>query len=330
MANKQMIGGDSVDEQKVNMGEILEPRVTTVEREDKILNNNHMKSSDSEAEESYITVFHGDAMDSKDLLPLSSRTPINMIMVAGPFASGKTTLMVMMYHFFREGLNETLMFRGTRTMQGFAKRSKMLMQYSAKDCPDMERTSLKSSDCFLHLAVVDHTGKESDLVFADISGERFSEESYIKEMSELFSDIDHLIVVIDMEKIKDKSERRNVGRDTKSMLSQLLKYHILSKTTMLQVVCTKMDSLGSDTESEEHRQYAMKIYSEIEKYYINEVSEIKLCFVSALNLDDQKECKNIEKILHNCTLKSEGNINNYTKENTMVPIREFDKYGLRR
>lgn len=319
-----------MDDQKVNMGEILENRVTTVAQEDKLSNHNHMIASDSETEDNYITVFHGEALDSEDLLLLSSRTSVNMIMVAGPFASGKTTLMVMMYHFFREGLNKKMMFRGTRTMRAFLKRSNMLMQYSAKESPDMERTLLKLSDCFLHLAVIDNCGKESDLVFADISGERFGQESYIREMSELFSDVDHLIVVLDMEKIKNKLERRNVGRYTKSMLSHLLKNHILSKSTMLQVVCTKMDSLGSDSESEEHRQYARKIYSEIEENYKNEVAQMTLCFVSALNLDDQKECENIENILQNCTWKSESIMNNDLKENQRVLIREFDKYGLRR
>lgn len=74
---------------------------------------------------------------------LSAKIPVNMVMVAGPYASGKTTLMVMMYHLFREGLNKKLRFRGSKTMLGYWERSEKLMQYSANERPEVDRTSLQ-------------------------------------------------------------------------------------------------------------------------------------------------------------------------------------------
>lgn len=318
-----------MSEQSMDMNEMLDNTAQTSSEEKKIGDAAGVQEESVDIE-SYINVFPGNGLNLRELMHLSARIPVTMVMVAGPYASGKTTLMVMMYHLFREGLNKKLRFRGSRTMRGYWKRSEKLMQYSANEKPDMDRTSLGFSDNFLHLALVDTKGDERDVVFVDIPGEVFNEVGEIKELEELFADIENMIVVIDMQKIRESSKRRITVLDTKVMMSNLIKYRILSKSTSLQIVCTKIDSIKEDEALEQCKGYVNKVFSEMEKNYADKVGNISIHFVSALNLEDEEECEHLEEILDNCVSKCSINMEKKTENNLDYLPREIDKFGLRR
>lgn len=316
-----------MSEQSIDMNEMLDNTAHISNKEIATVIDVQKQSVDIE---SYINVFSGNGLNLRELVHLSARIPVTMVMVAGPYASGKTTLMVMMYHLFREGLNKKLRFRGSRTMRGYWKRSEKLMQYSANEKPEVDRTSLGFSDNFLHLALVDSKGNERDVVFVDIPGEIFDEKGEVKELEELFSDIENMIIVIDMQKIRDSSERRIVALNTKVMLSNLIKYHILSKSTSLQIVCTKMDSIKEVENLEQCRGYIKKVFGEIEKDYGDKVGGLSIHFVSALDLDDEEECRHLEKILDNCVSKCFAYVERKMENCFDYLPREIDKFGLRR
>ena len=318
-----------MSEQSIDMNEMLDNMAQTSEHEKKVTDATeiHEKNVDNE---SYINVFPGNGLNLRELVHLSARIPVNMVMVAGPYASGKTTLMVMMYHLFREGLNKKLRFRGSKTMLGYWKRSEKLMQYSANEKPEMDRTSLGFSDNFLHLSLIDSEGNEKDVVFIDIPGEVFDEDGGVKELEELFPDIANMIVVMDMQKIRNNSERRIVGLNTKALLSNLIKYRILSKSTSLQIVCTKMDSIKEVENLDKCKGYVMKVFDEIEKNYGDKVGSLSIHFVSALELDKEEECRHLEGVLENCVSQRSVHVERTTEIDFDNLPREIDKFGLRR
>lgn len=318
-----------MSEQSIDMNEMLDNTAQTSDKEKRIADATDVQKESADIE-SYINVFPGNGLNLRELMHLSARIPVTMVMVAGPYASGKTTLMVMMYHLFREGLNKKLRFRGSRTMRGYWKRSEKLMQYSANEKPEVDRTSLGVSDKFLHLALVDTKGDERDVIFVDIPGEMFDEEREIKELEELFADIENMIIVMDMQEIRDSSKRRIVALNTKAMMSNLIKYRILSKSTSLQIVCTKMDSIKETEALEQCKGYVNKVFSGIEKNYADKVGSISIHFVSALNLDDEEECEHLEEILDNCVSKCSIYMERETENNFDYLSREFHKFGLRR
>lgn len=215
-------------------------------------------------------------------------------------------------------------------MLGYWERSEKLMQYSANERPEVDRTSLGFSDNFLHLSLVDSEGNERDVVFIDIPGEVFDEEGEVKELEELFPDIANMIVVMDMQKIRNSSERRIVGLNTKAMLSNLIKYHILSKSTSLQIVCTKMDSIKEVEDIEKCKEYVKKVFDEIEKNYGDKVRNLSMHFVSALELDKEGECRHLESILENCVSQRSAQVERTAEIDFDYLPREIDKFGLRR
>lgn len=318
-----------MSEPNIDMNEMLDNTAQTSDKEKKIADATDVQEESVDIE-SYINVFPGNGLNLRELVHLSARIPVTMVMVAGPYASGKTTLMVMMYHLFREGLNKKLRFRGSRTMRGYWKRSEKLMQYSANEKPEVDRTSLGFSDNFLHLSLVDSEENERDVVFVDIPGEVFDEEEEVKELEELFSDIENMIIVMDMQKIQNSSERRIVALNTKAMMSNLIKYRILSKSTSLQIACTKMDSIKGVEDLEQCKGYINKVFSEIEKNYADKVGSLSIHFVSALDLDDEEECGHLEEILEHCVSKCSASVERTAEIDLNYLPREIDKFGLRR
>lgn len=318
-----------MSEKNIDMNEMLDNTAQTSDKEKKIADATDVQEESVDIE-SYINVYPGNGLNLRELVHLSARIPVTMVMVAGPYASGKTTLMVMMYHLFREGLNKKLRFRGSRTMRGYWKRSEKLMQYSANEKPEVDRTSLGFSDNFLHLSLVDSEGNEKDVVFVDIPGEVFDEEEEVKELEELFSDIENMIIVVDMQKIQNSSERRIVALNTKAMMSNLIKYHILSKSTSLQIACTKMDSIKGVEDFDQCTGYINKVFSEIEKNYADKVGCLNIHFVSALDLDDEEECGRLEEILEHCVSKCSAHMERTAEIDLNYLPREIDKFGLRR
>lgn len=318
-----------MSEQSIDMNEMLGNTAQTSDEEKKITDVTEVQEENVDIE-SYINVFPGNGLNLRELVHLSAKIPVNMVMVAGPYASGKTTLMVMMYHLFREGLNKKLRFRGSKTMLGYWKRSEKLMQYSANEKPEVDRTPLGFSDNFLHLSLVDSEGNERDVVFIDIPGEVFDEEGETKELEELFPDIANMIVVMDMQKIQNNLERRIVSLNTKAMLSNLIKYHILSNSTSLQILCTKMDSIKEVENIEKCKEYVKKVFDEIKEDYGDKVKSLSIHFVSALELDNEEECRHLEDVLENCVSQCSAHVERTTEIDFDYLPREIDKFGLRR
>lgn len=318
-----------MSEKNIDMNEMLGNMAQTSDEEKKITDVTEIQEENVDIE-SYINVFPGNGLNLRELVHLSARIPVNMVMVAGPYASGKTTLIVMMYHLFREGLNKKLRFRGSKTMLGYWKRSEKLMQYSANEKPEVDRTPLGFSDNFLHLSLVDSAGNERDVVFIDIPGELFSEEGEIKELEELFPDIANMIVVIDMQEFQNNFARRIVGLNTKAMMSSLIKYHILSNSTSLQIVCTKMDSIKETENMDTCKEYVKKVFDDIEENYRDKIGSLSLQFVSALELDKEEECRHLEDILEKCVLQCSAHVERNTEIDIKSLTREIDKFGLRR
>ena len=134
-----------MDNQMIDIDEMLanEAQTNIEEGKDKVsLEGVPTEYNISEINADYEYIFSGKAMIERELLHYSSRKTVRMVLVAGPFESGKTTLMVMMYHLFREGLNQKIMFKGSRTMKGFWERSEKLLLNSGNKKPKVDRKSV--------------------------------------------------------------------------------------------------------------------------------------------------------------------------------------------
>ena len=193
-------------------------------------------------------LYRGRALNSIELYKMTAMQEVMLIFVAGMFHSGKTTLEMAIYQMFLRGKNKKLQFAGSRTLMDVAERSIGLRVVSENSEPEMERTSDAIADKYLHLSIMDEKNIHYHLVFTDFAGEIFSSANSDKynALLENFVNQKYVLVLIDGEKLSG-IEKRTALMEGKSVISHLLKNHIITDYTDVHIVYTKNDKiLASD------------------------------------------------------------------------------------
>lgn len=286
-------------------------------------------SRDSSTQAEYIYTYSGQAMNQQELFQLSAHEDLKLVLVAGPFSSGKTTLETMLYYIFLEGKNERLNFGGSYTIPGFRKRAEKIMYRSGEPEPVVDRTLRASMDCFLHLRLYDKSGQGQNLVFADFSGEIFENVAYVDDYCEIFEDTENVIVIIDGEKVCDVNERKNIYTETIIMIRQFLQKRIITYNTKLQVVCTKWDKIQELDTKLEIEQFMETKWKKLLELFENEVFSMNYIKVSALQIEENGESQKLEQIICNCLQAVPVMDKRNCEEDTLNRIRQFEYFGIR-
>lgn len=279
-----------------------------------------------------IYAYSGQALNQQELFELSCREDIKLVLVAGPFGSGKTTLETMLYYIFLEGKNQSACFCGSHTLPGFWRRSRKIMCNSGEPEPVVPRTSRQDKDWFLHLEVQDMSGKRCNLVFADLSGETFMETESLDNYSKLFRNMENVIIVVDGEKVCDADRRDNAYTDTVMLLKQFLKKGIVTRRTKLQIVCTKLDRIKKAENREKIKEFLEAKKSILSKNYQNKVYSMDFCTVSALSIEEASESEKMESIICRCMEEPWGwDREAYTDAygDNLETVREFERFSVR-
>lgn len=286
-------------------------------------------SRDSSTQAEYIYTYSGQAMNQQELFQLSAHEDLKLVLVAGPFSSGKTTLETMLYYIFLEGKNERLNFGGSYTIPGFRKRAEKIMYRSGEPEPVVDRTLRASMECFLHLRVYDESGQGQNLVFADFSGEVFENAAYIDDYCEIFEETENVIVIIDGEKVCDVNERKNIYTETNAMIRQFLQKKIITCNTKLHVVCTKWDKI-QELDDKAHIEQFMEVkWRELLRLFENVVFSMNYIKVSALHIEEKGESEKLEEIMQNCLQSVPTKENKNCETDTLERIRQFEYFGIR-
>lgn len=291
--------------------------------------NGDFEEADIQAELEYVYTYNGQAMNQQELFQFSAHEDLKLVLVAGPFSSGKTTLETMLYYVFLEGKNKKLDFGGSYTIPGFKKRTEKILYSSGEPEPVMRRTFLQDTDCFLHLRVCDETGQSQNLIFADLPGEIFEKTGYIEDYREIFEDVENVIVIMDGEKICDVYERQNVYLDTLMMIKAFLKNGIITHNTKLQIICTKSDEIQESKDYVEIERFLETKWKELLKLLANEVFSIDYFMISALQIEEECESEKLEKIMCKCMEAVPKLDKKISWENTLEKVRQFEYFGIR-
>lgn len=313
---EKISAADLSEKQNLKLSSILEDEVITYTEENPA----------AQRDEDYVYVYRGDALNEEELFQLSAQEDIKLVLIAGPHYSGKTTLIVMLYYLFLEGRNHTLRFGGSLTMDGFKSRSKKILLDSGEATPVVDRTSRLEQNLYLHLVLVDSSGKKSNLILTDISGEMFT-PSYMEKLSKLYNNCENVILTMDGEKLQDPLQRHNEVMQTIQLLKNLLTSQIMTKCSKLQVVCTKRDLIEAQNRLENTIQFMEKKWNSIQTSYESEVHSLEFQIISALHLDCEDTTKRLEQIMLRCL--------EIVERDSVVPLDEpklqryFDKFKIR-
>jgi hypothetical protein len=199
----------------------------------------------------------GEALTERQAAEVSREDLSKVIIVAGPFNSGKTTILTSLFEAFQEAPLGNFQFRGSRTLFGFERRCHLGRTESGNDEANTTHTSLREGVVFLHLALATIEQDElrhASLLLSDVSGEMFSrlrDSSTVAKEFLALARADHLCVVIDGEKISTQEGRHVARNDSRSILRSVIESGNLASKCVIDVAFTKWDIVVEALESPE-------------------------------------------------------------------------------
>jgi GTPase SAR1 family protein len=189
-----------------------------------------------------IRLHSGEALTPQETDEIASKARARVIMLAGAQGSGKTTLLYCLFLCFQQGPFANYSFAGSQTLTGFERRCWRARTASMGHTADTLRTEVEE---YLHLTIR-KKGKASpvDLIFCDFYGETFERAiNSTKSCTEIveLDRIDHLVLLIDGNKLRRIDLRHAAQRDARLLLRNLIDSKALSSAIPIEIVFTKID-----------------------------------------------------------------------------------------
>lgn len=178
----------------------------------------------------------------------SRRGPCMAISLVGPRECGKTSLLARMHQLFQSGSVLEFEFAGSQSLPRFEELNWLATIESGVSEPKMERSSSQFDNSFLHLAVRStETGKRTDLLLNDITGETFKAAIATRSACDKLIGLaraDHLVILVDGEALASPSLRGLQIGQTRDFIQRVLQNGQCGMHTALDIVISKLDKLG--------------------------------------------------------------------------------------
>jgi len=193
-----------------------------------------------------VKIASGETMEWEELENFSQSHRIRTVSLIGEPRSGKTTLIAAIYASLCKGEVGDLVFVGSRTLVGFAKRHHLALRNSERNSPKTPRTSSGDPTAFFHLALRPGGGGPiSQLVVSDRSGEAYEaarqDTSLVQELTELRL-ADRACFVLNAAKLTNPNRHAAYSRQFKQMIYALRDNHAFREDVAIEVLATKIDT----------------------------------------------------------------------------------------
>lgn len=231
----------------------------------------------------FIDLHDGATLNSTSASRITTSKLTRLIIIAGTVGSGKTTLVSSIYEMFQEGCFAEYMFAGSQTFEGFEARCYLSRLASGRSKADTERTFHKMEADFLHLKVRKQNSSDlsQDILFSDISGERFEELSNSIEECKNFHLLlraDHFSLLIDGEKLAKPETRQRAYTDAETILSSCLDAEMIGKKTYVDILFTKYDLLDKN---EQALKFLKNIENKLKRHFSSRVHTLRFFEIAA-------------------------------------------------
>lgn len=200
-----------------------------------------------EKEVQFIRLPSGEGLDDVEAGKVAAAAQTRVVIIAGPYGSGKTTILTALFEAFQEAPFANFTFRGSRTLIGFEKRCHLGRGESGQIVADTTHTSVREGVVFLHLDLAysrDADSPHRHLLLSDISGELFRRISDFEDgvdQVRALSRADHLCIVLDGEKLANKAERHAAFNESRTILRSILESNRLSPLCQIDMIISKWD-----------------------------------------------------------------------------------------
>lgn len=158
-----------------------------------------------------------------DTEDLAERHGLTVVLIAGEYESGKTTLLVALWNsLLNHGAITDAHFAGSRTALGFERRAWLARLACRGEKPDTDRTH-ESENGFLHLRLAAHD-RMREVLLSDVAGETFKQVRYgtpFRDKIEWLDSVNVALFLIDGGDFADDGRRSSTLSNTRRLIGQL-------------------------------------------------------------------------------------------------------------
>ncbi|MGA8364968.1 MAG: hypothetical protein WB709_10660 [Solirubrobacteraceae bacterium] len=163
------------------------------------------------------------ALTLEDTEDLAERHGLTVVLIAGEYECGKTTLLVALWNsLLNHGAIADAHFAGSRTALGFERRAWLARLACHGEKPDTDRTH-ESENGFMHIRLAAH-GRLHEVLLSDVAGETFKQVRHGTPFKEKIEWLDHAnlaLFLVDGEALADNGLRSSELSNTRRLIGQL-------------------------------------------------------------------------------------------------------------
>lgn len=199
------------------------------------------------ADQELVDLPSGEALSIRHASAVTRDHLTEIVFIAGPFDSGKTTILTCLYEAFLEAPFAGYTFRGSKTLVGFERRSHEGRQESGSSAAKTTHTPVREGVVFLHLDLAyeqrDGLGHKH-LLLSDISGELFGR---LRDSSAAVAELPALLratricLVLDGEKIANRTKRHVSRNESRAILRSIIEAGALQQGCVVDIIFSKWD-----------------------------------------------------------------------------------------
>lgn len=243
-----------------------------------IVDNDEIKVEQNIEVKDFMDLYSGESLTIEETKSITYESKANIIILAGPTESGKTTLISTLIDCFQKGKFAGLLFAGSKTLIGFEKLCFESRIRSGRQSSDTERTK-NLPPSFYHLKLCSENNKliKKDLLIANISGEKFKEIRDSKEESRKFSLInraDHFTLFFDCGLLTDLKKRQEAKASSLMLLRRFLENEQLNINTNVEIVFSKWDLILIRKDKDRHIDFVKEIENDIFNKYNERIKKL--------------------------------------------------------
>lgn len=250
--------------------------------------NESSENSDAKAEAlGKFELPDGKELKESAALKLAAARPIQLVVLAGPIDSGKTTLITSLYELFQWRQVDGYAFAGSNTLPALEERCYLSRRASGRRTAHTQRTPYIGPDpSYLHLRVRSLEGLRPfrDLLFTDVSGEMFEHaRDSIDECKELtfLKRADHFLLLLDCAKGIDPNRRWAMFEDSRALLRSIADSQMLGPYCSVNVVWSRFDYFPQAETEGEHADFRADVEKELRDTFGNELPGLTFSKVAA-------------------------------------------------
>lgn len=283
----------------------------------------------------YWEVNSGEALTADEAYELTSEYPTKLIALAGPVASGKTTLIASIFHVFQRAGFKNFIFVGSKSLVGFDKRCHLGRTSSYATKMDTTRTRPSEERRLLHLSIapLDLVTAKQHILLLDLSGEDFDDVLESTEAAVRLSILKGAVVfclLIDCSKLIDTSKRQSCLQRSMLMLQSCLDSGVIGASSNLEIIFSKWDLVITSGEPDNTEKFVENAINRAKHQFEQKVHKLTFYKIASRPEDN---CSlplgfGLEDLLSAWVNSTQSPLQNVFLEKTDV-LREFDRIAFK-